>query len=237
MIAASRRWLWSVKWRRIAAEIAITTVGILIALAVNAAWQEREDRKRELVALREITSALVSDTLDINADLARYAHLGSASRILLRHVQEERPYEPSVDSLLGSLYIKRNHLSNSGAYESLKSMGISLIGDDSLRLAILSFYELRNREMAIGNQDGSDLYNQHLTPYLMGRVLIYKAGPGSPRLGAPVAYDALSRDPTFRGLLGNIIDNTDDTVELYEGARVAARQLLARISARIHSIG
>jgi hypothetical protein len=226
-------WPWKVRWKRIFAEIAITTVGILIALGVNSRWEEHQDRVRELVALREIRTALAADTLDMNADLLSYGRLATASRTLLRFSQAHREYDPSVDSLLGALYIKRVHLTNSGAYESLKSMGVSLIGDDSLRLAILSFYEVRNTEMAIGNQDGSDLYSQQITPYLLGRVLIYRNGAASPRLGSPIRYEALSADPVFHGLLANVIDNTDATVEVYEAARVSARELIMRISDRM----
>jgi hypothetical protein len=55
-------------WRFLLAEVAVTTVGILIALAANAWWTHRVDRATELVALREIRTALASDTLDLNLD-------------------------------------------------------------------------------------------------------------------------------------------------------------------------
>src|SRR5687767_8669863 len=111
-------------WRYAAAEIAITTVGILIALAANAWWQNREDRQTELIALREMRSALVADTVDLHLDVDRYRFVELSARNITAHIDSGLPYDTSLDSLFGGLYIYRMHLSNSAAYESLKSMGL-----------------------------------------------------------------------------------------------------------------
>ena len=46
-------------WRFVLGEVAITTIGILIAVAVNAWWENRQDRRTELEALREMRVVLV----------------------------------------------------------------------------------------------------------------------------------------------------------------------------------
>jgi len=85
-------------WRFVLGEIAITTVGILIAVAVNAWWENRQDRRTELEALREMRAGLTIDLHDLREDLSRYRRVDRSTRLLLDRLHRGLPFEPGLDT-------------------------------------------------------------------------------------------------------------------------------------------
>src|SRR3954463_1789084 len=106
-------------WRFVLGEVAITTVGILIAVAVNAWWQDRQDRQTELEALREMRAGLAIALGALREALSRYRRIDRSSRLLLDRLHRGLPSEPGLDTVFGAQLGYRRHLSNSTAYESL----------------------------------------------------------------------------------------------------------------------
>ena len=51
------------------------------------------------------------------------------------------PYHDSFDAYFGTMSNHSNFLPNLGSYETLKSKGIELISNDSLRLKLAGYYE------------------------------------------------------------------------------------------------
>ena len=102
-------------WRHLLADIGITTLGILIALALNAWWEHRQDRRTELEALREMRVAIVGDVADLRDDLSRYRRVDWSTRLLLDRIHARQPDASGLDTVFGAQLIYRRHLSNASA--------------------------------------------------------------------------------------------------------------------------
>jgi hypothetical protein len=226
----------SASWGHAVEEIGLIVLGILIALAANSWWQDREDRHTELEALREMRAGLVLDLADLQADLDAYRKVESGSRLLLDHFQRGAPYTPALDSIFSFELIFRIHLSNSSPYESLRSRGLGLISDDSLRLEVIDYYGLRNSNIAIWNTSDTRLVDEAVRPYFRGRFVIGRVPGTNRRSATPTDYPALARDPYFRGLLMDRLEFMRLTIPEYETTIREARRLIGMIDRQVERL-
>lgn len=220
-------------WRHVVGETVMIIFSILIALAANSWWQDRADRRTELEVLREMRAALVLDHADLENDLSAYSAVDRASRLLLEHVERGEPYSPALDTSFADLLVFRIHLSNSSPYESIRSRGLGLISDDSLRLAVIDFYGLTNSSVAIWNTADTKLVDDAIRPYYRGRFRLgVRPGTGR-RFATPTDYPAIAADPIFRGLLMDRIGFTRLTIPQYRTAIADAEHLIAMIDRQV----
>ena len=223
-------------WRHILGETGMIVFSILIALAANSWWQERDDRRTELEALREMRAALVLDLDDLDADLASYRRVMNSSQGLLETFQDGVPYTPALDTAFANLLIFRIHLSNSSPYESIRSRGFGLISDDSLRLAVIDFYALRNTNISLWNVSDTQLVDEAIRPYFRGKFRLGRRGPNDRRYATPIDYTVVAGDPYFRGLLMDRVEFMRLTIPEYETSIAAARGLIAMLDRQIERL-
>lgn len=220
-------------WRFVLGEVAITTIGILIAVAVNAWWQNRQDRRTELEALREMRVVIVGDVDDLREDLVRYRRVDRSTRLLLDRMHRGLPLAPGMDTLFGAQLIYRRHLSNSTAYESLRSRGLGIIADDSLRLAVIDFYGLQNSTVALWNEIDTRQVDEDIRPFFRTRFRLRAGSATAARGAVPVDYPALARDVTFHGLLTTRLETMGAVIPTYEQAIAKGERLTALLDRRI----
>lgn len=122
-------------------EFILVFLGILIALQVENWNQERQERKLEQVLLKEMLSNLKADLEDIDYNTRTQHGFLNSNRVVLEFLQSELPWHDSLGfhftHLLGGSVFDNNN----SAYESLKSIGIDLIRNDTLRKQISMLYE------------------------------------------------------------------------------------------------
>lgn len=126
-------------------EILLVMVGILLALQVNNWNEERKNKATEHTILREIDTALSSDSTII-ADyfeprMDRKEE--SVQRIMEVIESGESISAEELEELYRGLTMKFTYRFNSGPYEALKSKGLEIIGNDSLRFLLINTYEVR----------------------------------------------------------------------------------------------
>jgi hypothetical protein len=220
-------------WKHVLGETVMIVFSILIALAANSWWQDREDRRTELEILREMRAALVLDREDLRSDLSAYTAVDRASHLLLEHVERGEPYSPALDTSFADLLVFRIHLSNSSPYESIRSRGLGLISNDSLRLGVIDFYGLTNSSVAIWNTADTRLVDDAIRPYFRGRFRLgIRRGSGR-RYATPIDYQAVAADPIFRGLLMDRLGFTRLTIPQYRAAIEDAEHLIGMIDLQV----
>ena len=185
--------------------------------------QARQSRGAEVEALGEIRAGLAEDLEDIRGDLDRHRRALAAGEELLAAGPAgacgERVGE-DVAALLSAPW----HVSNTAAYESVKSRGLGLIGDDSLRLAIIHLYAYRNSVIDVANERGNRFVDDVLRPYVRAHFRLDAAG----RL-TPVHCRSLSGDAAFRGLLVEAVGFRRYAISRYEPTEAEIPALRAAI--------
>ncbi len=211
-------------WKHALEELVLIVVGVLLALALNDWSQARHDRRSEVEALEEIRAALRQDLADVRSDLDRHRRAATAAEAMLARSGSDVACSDSVGPEVAALLSEPWHVSNTAAYESLKARGIALIGDDSLRLAVIHLYAYRNTVIAIANEQGNRFVEEVLRPYVRARFRPDPAGEA-----VPVDCAAVARDPTFRGLLVEALARRRFAISRYEPAQAEIQSLLEAI--------
>ena len=122
-------------------EIVLVVIGILIALQINNWNENRKSAEIENKILIEISNGLEKDLIDVNINKKGHVLGLNAIEYWNKIINNENV---NIDSIQIQYHrLLRNFISvqNTSGYESLKSRGLELVKNDSLRLEIISLYE------------------------------------------------------------------------------------------------
>ena len=122
-------------------EIVLVVIGILIALQINNWNENRKENKIENKILTEISKGLKQDLIDINSNMSAHKAGLKACEYFYDIFTNKQVQTDSINYYY--TYLTRGYISiqNKSGYESLKSRGLELIKDDSLRNDIIRLYE------------------------------------------------------------------------------------------------
>lgn len=121
-------------------EILILIIGILFALKVNN-WNLKQHNKAiEISILKSMKTELESDLEYISVDVKIHGDGIAASQIILDHLEKNLPYNDSLAVHFLNTTITTILIYKHGAYETLQSLGVSLISNEILRSQIIDLY-------------------------------------------------------------------------------------------------
>ncbi len=182
--------LLSYDYKSAAEKIGFTVVGILIALWINRCDENWKKSTLEEKSLRELHAALAVDLVDIQSatqgDTANIWHVQKA----LQFMRGEPVDWDSLPHYFKHSFFYSFLLSNTSAYETLKSRGLDLISNDSLRVAIAHLYDVSYEFQTKVDDINNTLYNNHISPL---RVKYFAKDPFS-KLPYELNLDELRHD-------------------------------------------
>ena len=133
-------------------EIVLVVIGILIALSINNWNEQRKFKNREITMLIEIQASLNESLVEINHMIKRNGALKDDYVVLLNHMNQNLPYDKSLDSYFGLLDNWASPYFNYSAFETLKTLGGDIITNDSLKNKIIRMYD-RELEYLVSDYD------------------------------------------------------------------------------------
>jgi hypothetical protein len=142
-------------------EIALIVIGVLIAVWIDN-WNERKkDRALEIKTLRALKEGLQQDSADIALNIKGLDNTINWRVKVGKIAKKELP----MDSLKEISYFGTTSffLNNVAPYESLKSLGLAKITNDTLRHQIITLYELEYKILTKTEEDINErivAYNQ-----------------------------------------------------------------------------
>lgn len=128
-------------WKKYGFEFLSIFIAVISAFALNNWNEARKDNNAENKILIEISNGLKKDIEDIHINQAGHEDGIKACKFWRNIVTDK---SSDLDSLLQNYFnLTRDYISiqNISGYETLKSKGLELIKNDSLRFAIISLYE------------------------------------------------------------------------------------------------
>jgi hypothetical protein len=178
-------------------EILLVVIGILIALQIDNWNESRKEALREQTLLHELKTNLETNVENLQSDIAIQVKGASAIHFLLDHLDNRKPYLDTLDYLFQEADFVPEAVLSSSAFETLKSSGMGLISNDSLRNAIIDLFEVkyphlmqetRRLEDQLWTTTAVPLYQRHLRREETGRAY-------------PINYNALLDDKEFTNML------------------------------------
>ena len=114
-------------------EIVLVVIGILIALSINN-WNEyRKERLKEKKILVELESNLEANSIILQNYINSQEGIIRQIDITIEHLESKKPFNDTIGKYVLSIQWIESIQFLSSAYESLKTTGVDLISNDSIR--------------------------------------------------------------------------------------------------------
>lgn len=156
-------------WRNAIAEIFFIFIGITLAIAFQNWNEERKERQQEVSVLKELKVALKNDLKDINDNIQTHKRGIDNCQSLLKMLSSKNPLqEVKLIQQAGMATDFTFLISDISAYEYLKSVGLHLIENDTLRGQISYVYDVVYEGIR-GVEDNGDPVQKNL----FDRIKIY----------------------------------------------------------------
>ena len=192
-------------------EILLIVVGILIAFYLDNINAEKQARETETELLSELKSNLVSNIKILERTLESESQYLSYNQMILDYLDHRKPYNEELESAFGVYFWTVTTNPVTGGYEFLKSKGIDLITDDSLRNRISFIFENEFLILKNENEVWSNNLQQNISyPYHVKHFRRYFATDSNNvelELAKPFDYISLLEDEEFKSINTEIISN------------------------------
>lgn len=162
-------------WRKYAWEFVTIFVAVVSAFALNNWNDNRRDEQAATKILTEIANGLEKDLEDIEINVGGHKSGLEACKYWQRILSNKTVDTDSVGQMYFNLMRDFFSAQNSSGYETLKSRGLELIKDDSLRYDIISLYEYDYKSLKTMEEEYHEMqfqknyfhdFNRIIAPYL-----------------------------------------------------------------------
>ena len=204
-------------------EIALVVIGILIALQINN-WNElKKEANFERKVLNELEVSIHREAELLEWGIERNKEAISSCNIILRHFEEEIPYHDSLDHHFSSALQWFYPSIDNNAYEGLKSYGLHLIKNDSIRDRLGYTYEWGYVERLSLRQE--EYFFNTISP-LLTDLFYSNEFRGEMK---PIDYDQLKKSVKYSHILRTLISNRKWQTMIFRGALGRRHNLSALI--------
>lgn len=184
-------------WRSALRELALIVVGVSIALAAGAWYEERKERADEREILDQLGVALRVDRDELSSRYDTEHEVTRDVRAILDHLESGEPYDPDAGLNFGAVRRWVGVRASTAPYEALKSRGFDLITSDSLRLRLIYYYENEFPVLQDAYLNDRQFVMDEVSPYFHAHFY----SPDRSTIQLPINYEELSTDPVFANLL------------------------------------
>lgn len=145
-------------------------IGITSAFWLDNWNKNRLQKREEIKILQELKNGLKSTLSDMKSNVQGHQTSINASFQLMKFINGELESTDSVRHYYQLATIDYTFTPNTGAYETLKSRGVQLITNDSIRLSIISLHDFTFKAMVrLEEEEEAFEFFKNYSPILVER--------------------------------------------------------------------
>lgn len=214
----------SINWKYALGEIFLLFVGINLAIAFNNWNTNRIKVKIEWETLKELKEGIQKDHKDIETNIFGHKGRQQLYRYLTDHIEHKRPVSDTLLAFLPYLMGTTTFVTNTAPYEMLKARGLDVISNDSIRLKLLTYYDI-SQEWIVDNEIlHREHFKNYLKPFALKYVRLKEGGYYFADYEAmltdtsisPIFYWAIRTDSYILQLYKNALQETETLNQLLE---------------------
>ena len=220
-------------------EIVLIVVGILIAFYLDNINAEKQAKEIETELLSELKSNLVSNIKILERTHESESQYLAYNQMILDYLDHRKPYNKELEKAFGVYFWTVTTNPVKGGYEFLKSKGIDLITDDSLRNRISFIFENEFSILKNENEVWSNNLQQNISyPYHVKHFRRYFATDSNNvelELAKPFNYASLLEDEEFKSINTEIISNRKWNINSLEKLIGEIEELITQINTELNN--
>lgn len=192
-------------------EVVLIVIGILLALYLNNINSEQKSKLVEIELLKEIKANIKSSIKSFERAIESEHEYLEHNLLILDYLDNKRPFDNELLKPFGDYFWTVSSNPISGGYTYLKSKGIDLISNDSLRKNLSVLFEVDYLIIKEENQIWANNLQQNISyPYHVNhfrRYFLHDSISGDIEVAKPFNYNALINDDKFKSINTEIISN------------------------------
>ncbi len=228
-------------WRYAVGEVALIVVGVTIALAGTSWYEGRQERRDEILVLRQLHQTLSEDleVIDKTWEMTRQRELNITA--LVRHLESDSLYTDDLAKNFQSMFGWRTVRIKTAAFEALKIQGYRLISNAILREKLISFYEDHFAKLEYNSNLDRDYVIENIQPYFLRNFVVHVAATndvdGGAQVWVPKDYDNIKAELYVANLGRHRADILRRFVlRDYENTTVIMREILDEIDQELATV-
>ena len=194
-------------------EIVLVVIGILIALQINNWNEQRKEAIFERKVLKEINTSIHQNVGYLDRGITSNNKAINSCKVILNHFENNLPYSDSLDRHFSNSLLWFYPSLDNNAYESLKSYGLHLIKNDSIRNMLGSIYEWKYMDVLNKRQD--EYFFGTIAPFIADLFESYEFGGRM----KPYDYDELKESRKYKHILRTLISNRELQNQIWLGSK------------------
>jgi len=192
-------------------EIILIVIGILFALYLNNINSEQKSNLVEIELLNELKANIKSSIKSFERTLESEQEYLEYNLLILDYLDNKKPYDDNLLKPFSAYFWTVSSNPISGGYTYLKSKGIDLITNKSLRKNLSVLFENQFLIIKEENQVWANNLQQNISyPYHVNhfrRYFIHDSILGDIEVTKPLNYNGLINDDKFKSINAEIISN------------------------------
>jgi len=145
-------------------EILLVVIGILIALQVNNWNEDKKLKKSEIKILKELKRSISRDLKMLNVNIEFEQRKLRYFKTIKREISQDKPNRDSLTTEFALVFQTHFFDEEVGPYEVLKSKGLTLVSNDTIREQIVTLYE-KNYVFVEKNQKNKFIDERYVQEY------------------------------------------------------------------------
>jgi hypothetical protein len=190
--------LQAINWKYAIGEMLLIVFSISIALAANAWYSNRQNRKESIEILELILQSLERDREEIVGSSDFFQQKAKDLTTLLEHVRSKQPYSESLDYLFGRIGTFSFAYIDAAPYEVLRARSLDLAYNLDLQIALNDFYDQERNVLVLRDQITREQTLSYTRDYGLINFSSFAVGVGA----TPNNYPVLIEDPLFLAHIG-----------------------------------
>lgn len=216
-------------------DLVVVILGIFIGVQVDNLKDNILSIKKERTILSQIEHSLLQDINDMDFNIKGHTLALKSDSLLLFYIENKLIFRKELIYHFPKPLLDFVLITNTGAYETLKSIGMDLIRDDSLRLCIAELYDFYYEKLNKFEEEfyPAQSYNRFFK-YFSINFKMYNI-PSNTRSSVnnssayPINYDKLINDPEYQILLQEDILWRKVILDRYFTMKKKASSLISKI--------
>lgn len=206
-------------------EIILIVFGILIALQFSNRNLEEQDHASEIKILKELNRELELTLLDLEVYFEHHTEGEKSCQLIDKWIKEKNIYNDSMNVHFGRLSNTSILIAHSTSFENLKSTGINIITNDSIRILIGKIYnfDLVSTKELENRIDLNNWYNR-IEPYYNKHFKQWRYAYNQSAI--PINYNEIISDPEFTELVFQTIQAKTVMIHNYKGTMDSIAKLI-----------